>query len=213
MDSKTQTSKTTIIIRIMLISCIIWLMVCATLVMLIHRTGTIDQVEQSDAIIVLGAGLTRNGNAGRALIRRTEHAVRLWHEGYAETIICTGGIAPRQTRSEASACREILLRNNVPASAIFMEEQSRSTEENAIYSEPILSANNLETVILVSDSYHLFRANYIFETVGIDVSLSPVSSDLIRGFPTYESSLFREILALHWQVFKTIFNIPITHFP
>lgn len=205
-------SKRKILARILFISSGVWLLVVIALLFTIHKTGTIETAEPSDAIVVLGAGLSRNGRPGWALTRRSNHAAELWHQGLADTIICTGGIADNQSRSEAEGCLEVLVRNGVPPSAVLLEPNSRSTEENAIFTQEILQQNNLNSLIIVSDGYHLFRANYIFETLGIDnITLSPVSSSLIRGYPTYETSVIREVLALHWQVFKTIFNIPITN--
>jgi len=202
----------TVLGRIIFISLAIWLSVIVALIVTIHQTGEIDTAEPSEAIVVLGAGLSRNGRPGWALTRRSSHAADLWHQGLADTIICTGGIADNQSRSEADGCREVLVRNGVPVSAILLEQNSRSTEENAIFTQEILQQNNFNSLIIVSDGYHLFRANYIFETLGFEnVSLSPVSSSLIRGYPTYETSVIREVFAIHWQVFKTIFNIPITN--
>lgn len=209
---KDKLSKTKILRRILLIAILVWIVIIVVLIAMIHRTGTVDTAETSDVIVVLGAGLSRSGRPGYALTRRSAHAADLWHQGYADTIICTGGVAENQARSEADGCLEVLLRHGIPESAVILEGQSASTEENAIYSREILLQNDFHSVILVSDSYHLFRAHYIFETVGIsNISLSPLSSDLIRGYPTYESSVIREVMALHWQVFKTIFNIPVTN--
>lgn len=202
-----------LIIRILLIAIGMWLAIVVLLAYLIHRTGTVEQAQPSDVIVVLGAGLARDGTAGRALTRRSQHAAALWQAGYAQHIICTGGIGHDQTRSEADACRELLQQEGVPTSAIWLEDRSRSTEENALYTAAILLEKDWQTVILVSDGYHLFRADYIFKTYGIRATLSPVSYRLIRGFPTYEYSLMREIAALHWQVFKTIFRLPVTYVP
>ncbi|MGJ3237619.1 MAG: YdcF family protein [Anaerolineae bacterium] len=197
--------------RVILIAILVWLAVIALLIAVIDRTGRIDQPREADAIVVLGAGLARDGRPGYALVRRSAHASELWHQGYADTIVCTGGIAPTQARSEADGCRDVLLRRGVPDSAILLEERSTSTEENALYARDILQLNALQSVIVVSDSYHVFRASYIFETVGYpDVSLSPVPAERIRGYPTYNASVVREVLALHWQVFKTALNLPIT---
>lgn len=191
---------------------LVWIAIVVMLIVMIHRTGKVDTAESSDVIVVLGAGLSRDGRAGYALTRRSAHAAELWHQGLADSIICTGGVAQNQIRSESDGCLDVLLRHDVPESAVILEDKSASTEENAIYSREILLGNGFDSVILVSDSYHLFRARYIFETAGINkISLSPVSSALIRGYPTYESSIIREIFALHWQVFKTIFSIPVTN--
>jgi uncharacterized SAM-binding protein YcdF (DUF218 family) len=199
--------------RIILVAIAMWLLIIIGLISLIHYTGTIDEAQSADVIIVLGAGLSNSGRPGWALTRRSAHAAELWKQGSAETIICTGGTGYNQSRSEADGCREVLIRNGVPSSAIILEENSRSTEENAIFSRQIMDANAWETALLVSDSYHVFRGRYIFSSQGIDVFLSPVPAQEIRGFPTYYSSVFREVLALHWQVFKDIFNLQVTSVP
>lgn len=200
-----------IIGRVALISMFVWLVIVLILIVMIHTTGRVNHAESADVIVILGAGLNEEGHAGYALTRRATHAANLYHQGYADMIICTGGVADNQTRSEADGCFDVLVSHAVPESAILIETESASTEENALFVEPILEAHNFESIIIVSDSYHVFRARYIFQSIGIDtISLSPVSSALIRGYPTYESSVIREILALHWQVFKTIFKIPVT---
>lgn len=192
---------------------VLWLLIVFALIGMIHYTGTVDEPESADAIIVLGAGLSRSGRPGWALTRRSSLGAELWHQGFASNIICTGGYGENQTRSEADACREVLNRRGVPSSAIVLEERSRSTEENAIYSKEIMQENGWQTALIVSDSYHVFRARYIFSHEGIGVSLSPVSAELIEGRPTYIYSMLREIVALHWQVLKYTFNIDITHIP
>jgi len=201
----------TVILRVGLVAGLVWMLTIIGLLGVIHATGTQDNAQEADAILVLGSGLSRNGRPGWALTRRSSHAAELWHAGYADTIVCTGGIADNQTRSEADGCREVLMRRGVPQSAILLEERSASTEENALFSETILVENNINSIILVTDSYHIFRAGYIFNRIDVDVVRSPVSSDLIRGYPTYEYSMLREIAALHWQIFKDVFNIPITN--
>lgn len=192
---------------------VLWLLIVFALIGVIHYTGTVDESESADVIIVLGAGLSRSGRPGWALTRRSSHGAELWHQGFASNIICTGGYGENQTRSEADACREVLNRRGVPSSVIVLEERSRSTEENAMYSKEIMQDNGWQTALIVSDSYHVFRARYIFSHESIDVSLSPVSAELIEGRPTYIYSMLREIVALHWQVLKYMFNIDITHIP
>ncbi|MCA9911851.1 MAG: YdcF family protein [Anaerolineae bacterium] len=199
--------------RIVLLLLLAWVLVIIGLVFLIDRTGQVDQRQPADVIVVLGAGLSRDGRPGYALVRRSRYAADLWQQGYADTILCTGGQAPGQSRSEADACREVLMWRGVPASAILLEEQSRSTEENAIFSRPIIEANGWETVLLVSDGYHLFRAEILFRTRGIPVLLSPVSKEEMQRRDSYVRAVTREITALHWQVFKDLLGLPFTHFP
>ena len=192
---------------------LIWLFGCAILVAIIHYTGTIDEAVPSDVIIVLGAGMTDDGRPNWALSRRAEHAAELWHMGYAENIICTGGVGRNVIipRSEAEGCQEVLLGQGVPQSAIILEDTSRSTEENARNSQVIMQANGWETAILVSDSYHVFRARHIFNRAGINVLLSPVPIAKIESPVFYAYSMVREIFALHWQFIKEALNLPFTY--
>lgn len=191
-----------------------WVVGVMLLLAIIHRTGQIDEAQSADVIVVLGAGVTSEGRPGWALTRRSSHAAQLWAEGYAPNIICTGGQAPRTPRSEAAACSAVLQWRGVPESAIVLEDRSRSTEENALNTRVILEANGWDDVLLVSDSYHVFRADFIFGSVGTDVARSPVPAEQIRGgFSNYANSMVREIAALHWQVLKEVLNLPITHVP
>jgi len=177
----------------------------------IHIVGATDRTEDADVIIVLGAGIRRDGRAGWALTRRATMSADLWKQGIASHVLCTGAQANGYPRSEAAACREILLREGVDASAILMEENSRSTEENAIYSQRILEQNNFDSAVLVSDSYHMLRAEWIFRSQGITAYTSPVSASRINRPLFYPYSLAREFIALHWYVVKDALNIPITH--
>ncbi|MCY3799058.1 MAG: YdcF family protein [Chloroflexi bacterium] len=193
------------------------LLVVATLLYFIsfiataHFTGLQDTAEPSEVIIVLGSGLRKDGRPGPALTRRTKHAADLWQEGIAPLVLCTGGQSEYYPRTEAAACLEILLAAGLPADAILMEERSRSTEENAIFSKRMLDDRRLSRVVLVSDSYHMLRAGWLFRVQGIQSVASPVKSNRIRDPRVYPVSLVREFIAFNWQLFKEIFNIPWTH--
>lgn len=188
----------------------VWLWQVILALMVIEAYGRVDRAQQADVIIVLGAGLRRNNTPGPALTRRAAHAANLWHSGLAPTVLCTGGNPGNRARSEADACAELLLAAGLPAEAIVLEERSRSTEENALYSQGIMNERGWHTAILVSDGFHLFRANYIFRSAGIHVYPSPVTESQPRPAELIVFTL-REVAALHWQIFKQVFNIPVTY--
>jgi len=189
----------------------IWMGGVLLLAVSIHVYGNQERADEADVIVVLGAGVRRDGSPGWALSRRTHHAASLWHEGKAAHLICTGAQPDNRPNSEAAACFNLLRQLDVPARAISLEENSRSTEENAIYARRIMEENGWQNALVVSDSYHVLRAHYIFETKGISVSTAPVPSDRIRSRSFYANSIVREIVALHWQVVKDTLNLPVTH--
>lgn len=194
---------------IALVGGVIWFGVVVVLAMQIESVGQTDEAQPADVIIVLGSGLRRDGRPGDALFRRSVWAARLYEQGYAETVICTGGIGAGQRRSEADACREVLESRGVPRSAILLEERSASTEENALYAHEIMDANGWDDALLVTDSFHMLRASWIFDTEGITHYRSPVPRDWVRSY-FYSRHFTREIVALHWQAFKETFNLPVT---
>lgn len=196
--------------RVVLILLLVWLVVVAGLCSAIYAFGQVDHAQSADVIIVLGAGLNSDNEPGSALIRRANHAAALWQQGLAAAIICTGGVTGRTTtRSEASACGELLSKAGVPGEAIFLEEQSRSTEENAIYSDEIMQAQGWTSAVLVSDSFHMLRAQWLFQQRGMKVVTSPVPVSQM-GPLDYGIAVAREIAAFHWQVFKQALHLPIT---
>ncbi|PJF39112.1 MAG: hypothetical protein CUN55_15280 [Phototrophicales bacterium] len=198
------------ILQLFLIVIAVWLAVIIGLMVAIFTTGERDQAQPADVIIVLGSGLRRDGRPGDALYRRSLWAARLYQLDLADAIICTGGIGQGHVRSEASACAEVLRNEGVPTEAIVLEEQSRSTEENALFASQIMQTHGWQTANLVTDSFHMLRASWIFDIYGIQHFRSPVPRQWVRTH-FFIRHFSREILALHWQAFKEIFNLPHTY--
>ncbi|MFW5709097.1 MAG: YdcF family protein [Chloroflexota bacterium] len=198
------------LLAMVFIGVVVWLVVVVALLALIVDYGSRSDAVPSDVIIVLGSGLRRDGRPGDALYRRSVWAARLYDDGYAPVVICTGGVGEGQSRSEAAACAEVLRNNGVPAERIYLEEQSRSTEENALFTRQLMAPNGWETAVLVTDSFHMLRAQWIFDSYAIDHTRSPVPRDWMRTY-WYVRHSAREIVALHWQAFKQMMGIPVTN--
>ncbi|MFW5771891.1 MAG: YdcF family protein [Phototrophicaceae bacterium] len=202
-------------LRIVAALLLLWGMIVVGLVAAIYFYGDDNPVMASghtaDAIVVLGSGLRRDGSPGDALLRRSIWAARLYEQGAAPAVICTGGVGQGQRRSEADACREVLVARGVPESAIHLEDRSHSTEENAIYAREIMQANDWHDAVLVTDSFHMLRANWIFRSQDIEHYRSPVPRQWMRSY-WYVRHTTREVLALHWQAFKQLLGLPVTSF-
>ena len=190
---------------------LLWLLAAAGLGVAVYTQGKLDHAEPGDVIVVLGSGLRRDGSPGPSLYRRAGKAAALYAQGYAPAIICTGGFTAGHSRSEADACAEILRNEGVPASAILLEERSRSTIENARYTREIMDANGWQTAVVVSDGYHLLRAGWIFQQAGVQAVTSPAETDPPR-FSLF-TAIVREVAALHLQALITLLNLPVTYVP
>ena len=195
--------------RLLAVTLLAWLWVMVVLVTVIDAYGRVDRAQPADVIVVLGAGLRRDSQPGPALTRRAAHAARLWQAGYAPVVICSGGNPGNHTRSEAAACAELLLADGVPQSAIVLEDRSRSTEENALYTRALMTERGWQTAVVVSDGFHLFRALRLFRNANIPVFTSP--ADVQPTAVEYTIFLLREAAAFNWQLFKDALNLPVTY--
>ena len=189
----------------------LWIAFGLMLAAAVHFYGQTDHARPADVIIFLGGGMERNNQPGPSMIRRADHTADLWYQGIAPFVICTGGTPGWATRSEADGCSQLLQTRGIPSAAIVLENQARSTEENAVFSRQIMESRGWRTAVLVSDSYHLLRAHWIFAAAGIDAATSP-TPEMPPPFD-YLYSITREVAALHWQALKQILNLPFTYVP
>ncbi len=164
----------------------------------VDSRSQIDQARPADAIIVLGAAVWSGGRAGPSLYARTQHAIGLYRAGYASHLILSGGLG-KYPPAEAQVMRQLALAAGVPDQALVLEDGSHSTEENLANSKMLMDARGWRTALVVSDPFHLLRAEMIARDLGIDAYGSPA-----RDSPNYtirEQRIYytaREALALIW---------------
>lgn len=178
----------------------------------VYQYGQPDRAAPADVIIILGAGTRPNGAPTAAYYRRIRHGVALYEAGLAPYVLCTGGYTARHPKSEARACADVVRDLGVPEHAILLEEISRSTEENAIEARRMMDGLGLHTAILVSDNFHLLRAEWIFRDYGIPVALSPAQATTGPLYwRTALSNTAREVAALGWYALKGALGLPNTN--
>lgn len=189
----------------------VWCLIAAGIALAVWIYARADRAAHADVIIILGSGLNADGEPGPAMRRRVGRGAELWREGYAPYVLCSGGVGLRQTRSEADACAALLRSHGVPDWAIILEDQSRSTEENALFTAAIMDERGFQTALIVSDGYHLLRASWIFTAAGYNFATSRPADDPPLG--DHIRALVREIAAVHWYGLKTLLNLPVTYVP
>jgi uncharacterized SAM-binding protein YcdF (DUF218 family) len=135
---------------------------------------------QADAIIVLGAAQYA-GRPSPVLRARVDHAVDLWHKQIAPILVMTGGVGVRDTTSEAAVSASYAMRHGVPASAIVLETQGRTTSESIRSVALTLKERDQTYVVLVSDPFHMFRLWILARRHGLDAVTSPTRSSPIWG--------------------------------
>jgi uncharacterized SAM-binding protein YcdF (DUF218 family) len=158
------------------------LMALGVLVGFLDGYGQINRPQKADAIVVLGAGVGPGGKAGKGLERRVLHAVRLYRKGWAPRIIMTGGVGTYPP-AEAEVAAQLAMQKGVPRAAIVLENKSTSTWENAANATTICKKHGWKSVLLVSDPFHLWRAQRNFQKCGMRAFTSPVAPEMWRAQP------------------------------
>jgi uncharacterized SAM-binding protein YcdF (DUF218 family) len=134
-----------------------------------------DDTSPASAIIVLGAAQW-DGKPSPVLKARLDHAVDLYQQKVAPTIIVTGGKQAGDKVGEGLAGYSYLKEHGVPESAIKVESGGTNTYEELLASENILDNAKLgRSVVLVSSPYHAFRADAIASEVGLSAHFSPAA--------------------------------------
>ena len=138
----------------------------------IHQQSVIDEARPADAIIVLGAAEYR-GKPSPVLEARLNHALFLYLKNMAPRIITTGGAGGDPVFTEGSVGRSYLTDRGVPAEAIVVEREAENTSQSVAAVAEIMRRMNLQSAIVVSDGYHIFRVKKMLESTGMKVYGSP----------------------------------------
>lgn len=172
------------------------------LVAAIYAEARGDEARAVDAIIVLGAA-QYNGQPTDVFESRLQHGLDLYNQGLAPVIIVTGGKQEGDTYTEAETGQQWLLDRGVPQGAILMENKGRDTWDNIRGAREAARGRNIESVLIVSDGFHLFRAERMAEAVGFDAYTSPAPDSPIRPWSRLEASyVIRETVAVIVQIPK-----------
>ncbi len=144
---------------------------------------TLEEGEKTDfrpdAILVLGAGLRDDGTPSDMLQDRLLTALRLYEAGVAEKIIVSGDHG-REGYDEVGAMKDYLKARGVPGERIYMDHAGFSTYDSLYRAGAIFGAKSL---ILVTQSYHAYRALYDGRRLGVDcraVAAPILSTDTSR---------------------------------
>ena len=153
--------------------------------LIIARPNTSDS---ADAIVVLGRGPKYAEN-------RTAATVQLWESGRAPQVFVSGV-------TDAPVILKRAKEMGVPTTDITGEACSRSTWENAFYTEmfmpPLESASAKPKILLVTDDLHIARATLVYRSFGFEVLPYPVEAKSAM----WRQHIFREFFVLLYYVAK-----------
>jgi uncharacterized SAM-binding protein YcdF (DUF218 family) len=131
-----------------------------------------DEARPAQAIVVLGAA-QYDGTPSPVLRARLDHAVALYEDDIAPVVVLTGGRAPGDRFTEASAAAAYLRDLGIPDSALRLETEGRNSWQSLAASARFLEEEGISDVVLVSSPYHSLRVEHIAAEVGLDGHASP----------------------------------------
>jgi uncharacterized SAM-binding protein YcdF (DUF218 family) len=139
-----------------------------------------DEARPAAAIVVLGAA-QYVGRPSPVLRARLDHAITLWKQGLSPRIIFTGGFGDRDTTSEAAVGQRYAIQHGVPARAILIENNGRSTSESMKQVAMLMERESSREIILVSDPFHMLRLSILARRYGLTPYTSPTKTSPISS--------------------------------
>lgn len=127
------------------------------------RVATVEQVSPQRVAIVFGAGLWRDGSPTPVLRDRIATAAELYFAGKAEKLLMSGDNR-YDDYNEPAAMKEFALSLGVPDEAIVLDYAGRRTYDTCYRARDIFQ---VESAILVTQQFHLDRALYICNQLGV----------------------------------------------
>jgi uncharacterized SAM-binding protein YcdF (DUF218 family) len=169
--------------------------------------------------LVIGGAISPDVSKARGAVALTEAAermtaaVELARRYPGARIVFSGGIGEliSSGATEAEAARRLWEALGIAPARITLEDKSRNTVENAVFSKDVVQPKPGERWLLVTSAYHMPRAIGIFRKAGFAVEPYPVdwrtrgSDDGLRAFPTLGDGLRRTDTAVREWVGLAIY--------
>lgn len=150
---------------------------------------------KADCIMVLGAGIKDDETPTPMLKDRLDAGVMLYHKGAAPKLLLTGDNGSLD-HNEIHVMLKYARDAGVPEEDIFCDHAGFSTYDSMYRARSIFEA---ERLIVVTQTYHQYRALYIGEK--LDLKVMGIAADQMKysGQPARE---IREVLARVKDYFK-----------
>lgn len=146
------------------------------------------ELENVDCILVLGCFVKSDGTPSDMLADRLRRGVELYELGATDKLLMSGDHG-QQEYDEVSVMKQYAVDAGIVSSDVFMDHAGFSTYESVYRAKEIFEADK---IIIVTQEYHLYRALYIAEKLGVEAY--GVASDY-RTYINQEKYDVREILA------------------
>lgn len=164
----------------------------------ILEEGEWSSLDDVDCILVLGAGVWGD-RPSPMLEDRLLEGIKLYKNNVSSKIMMTGDHGTKEY-DEVNVMKAFAIENGVPSGDIFMDHAGFSTYESIYRARDVFDAKK---IIIVTQEYHLYRALYIANELGIEAYGVPADPRQYVGALYRE---LREILARNKDFIQCIFK-------
>ena len=154
----------------------------------------------ADAVIVLGTSSYKDGKINPCLVSRVEGGIQLYNDGIVDMLIFSGGTEEQPPFANEAEIMEKIARDRfVLPEKIILENKATSTYENLLYTKDLLLDKDLDSVMIVTEGFHMPRAVATAKKVfgeEIDFGYTPVlETECWKEGTFWNHRLFREPVA------------------
>ena len=140
-----------------------------------------------DCILILGCGV-RGNSPSLMLADRLSKGLELYQSGASQKLLMSGDHG-KDDYDEVNVMKDFAIENGVASKDIFMDHAGFSTYESMYRAKEVFEANK---ILIVTQEYHLYRAIYIAEKLGLEAY--GVASDLQSYVGQFNRDI-REVMA------------------
>lgn len=166
------------------------------------RGQTAQTGEEPEVMVVFGCHVNKDGPSIQ-LRERLDAALGYWEEHPDVKIVVSGGKGDNEHESEARCMHDYLIEHGVSEESVLMEDQSRNTHQNVLYTHKLLQSTvdsgaweQPGRYVLVSSDFHLSRILMLWgRGFGTTSNVTTVPAP-VTNVPYRVQMLFREPLAL-----------------
>ena len=139
----------------------------------LHVKGTVkDRIvetdglpnEEFDCVMVLGCQVKEGGEPSHMLRDRLQRGVETYQYGVSEKLLMTGDHG-RTDYNEVETMKQYAIDEGVESENIFMDHAGFSTYESIYRAKEVFGVKKM---VIITQEYHLYRALYIAEKLGIE---------------------------------------------
>lgn len=154
----------------------------------------------ADCILVLGAGIKDSETPSPMLKDRLDAGIRFYKEGFAPKLLLSGDNGTKG-HNEIHVMLNYALAAGIPAEDIFCDHAGFSTYESMERARDVFK---VRSAIVVSQTYHEYRALYIGKKLGLELAGVAADQEKYSGQPYRE---LREIAARNKDFFMMLLGM------